>query len=145
MTIYYACPTTEMDSAIALWDYYTVTCRSFLETDQPDVGKTVFGDNGIHLQTLNGLLAVRLASVVTSHTTTTSVASLLTHPSAPVLNNAQQSEVFDQLMNYEAICARLQKNHEDQVLKEALTMKQLYDMCTIVSGGAEQECKTLYG
>jgi hypothetical protein len=82
------------DSALDLWDYYNDPCRSLLETNMPDVAKEVFGHNGIHIRTLNGLLAIRFGSSSKQESMT----------------DANESVVIDQLFSYGSICKNLQNN-----------------------------------
>ena len=114
----------DIASAHKLWNYYNDDCRSLLKTNRPDVGKTVFGDHGKYLKTLNGLLSVRLASII------------------PSINlDENKSEAVEQLYNYESICAHLEQNHEDTVLEKVITMKQLCDLCIISTGSDNKECQ----
>ena len=115
-------------SASALWDYYNNPCRDLLETDVPESAETIFGHNGVHMQTLNGLLAVRLGinSRSSDH------------------QEVKESIAIDQLLNYESICALVQqKKNADTILKKALTMKQLYELCTQTTQGSTS-CDTYF-
>ena len=109
-----------------LWQFYMNTCRTFLETNQPDVGKTVFQNDGTDLQTLNGLLAFRLANI-------------------PKENANHHTVVVEQLQNYEGICSILHRNKETEVLKKALTFNQLYDLCTTATDKDYEPCKQFVG
>jgi hypothetical protein len=111
------------DSALDLWDYYNDPCRSLLETNMPDVAKEVFGHNGIHMRTLNGLLAIRLG--ISSMT------------------DANESVVIDQLFNYDSICKNLQNNKEEVILKEVLSMKKMYELCKLTTQSSKS-CDTYF-
>ena len=70
---------------------------------------------------MNGLLAVRLG--INSRSSDQ--------------QEVKESVVIDQLLNYKSICALVQqKNNADTILKKALTMKQLYELCTETTEGS---------